>query len=377
MSLGKVYVILVNYNGWQDTAECLESLMRSEHENFQVVVVDNASTDHSIEKLQLWAKGEQASGQLPENSELKALCEPQLKKPIPFIHYSIQQAMNGGSGTMEEAMTSNEDYISTYPIVFISSEKNAGFSAGNNIGVRFAQHRNDFSHIWLLNNDTIVPKDALKELHHFAINHEESGLKTGIIGSKILYYDYPETIQVIGGFSFNKWTGTSHRLGAYEKDNGQYDKEVQFDRMHCIFGASMFVSKEFLDDVGSLSEDYFMYWEELDWAQRGFQKGWEIGYAWKSKVYHKMGRSTGKDGFTRKKGKFADYYGLKNRYKVSRRYFPETALAQYFTFPALLVKRILKGEINRVPTAIRAFIDSHENGKSTKTYEINQTKSTS
>ena len=303
----KVYVILVNYNGWQDTVECLENVLRCNHPDYQVVVVDNCSTDNSLAELEKWVQG--ISAFKNENTEptLAHLSQPVLSKPIPYILYSNTEALNGGNVAMEEPLVgqalAHSDITTNYPVVFIASGKNAGFSAGNNLAIQFAQHRGDFSHVWLLNNDTVVEPDSLTALHQQAINYEKAGQKTGIIGSKILYYDYPETIQVIAGFSFNKWTGTSHRMGCYEKDEGQYDHEIAFDSRHCIFGASMFVGEKFIDDVGRLGEEYFMYWEELDWAQRGFRKGWKIGYTWKSKVYHKMGRSTGKDGFTRKKRK--------------------------------------------------------------------------
>jgi len=375
----KVYVILVNYNGWKDTVECLENLLRCNHPNYQVVVVDNHSTDNSIDELQKWAQGNHPFTGHNTEPKLLHLSQPALAKPVQYILYSSAEAATGGSVAMEEPLEAQaiaHSAITTkYPVVFIASDKNAGFSAGNNVAIRFAQQRNDFSHIWLLNNDTVAEPESLTALHEQAAHYAQSGKKAGIIGSKILYYDYPETIQVIAGFSFNKWTGTSHRKGCYEKDEGQYDREIEFDHKYCIFGASMFVSKEFLEDVGLLGEEYFMYWEELDWAQRSFLKGWEIGYVWKSKVYHKMGRSTGKDGFTRKKGKFADYYGLKNRYKVSRKYFPETAWIHFITFPLLLMKRLFKGEANRIPTAVKAFRDSYETGKTTPTFEINQPKS--
>ncbi|PMP88652.1 MAG: glycosyltransferase family 2 protein, partial [Caldisphaera sp.] len=53
----KVYVIIVNYNNWPDTIECLESVLRSDYQNYQVIVVDNSSPNNSMDYIKLWANG--------------------------------------------------------------------------------------------------------------------------------------------------------------------------------------------------------------------------------------------------------------------------------------------------------------------------------
>ncbi len=53
----KVYVIILNYNGWADTIECLESVLRNDYLNYQVIVLDNNSPNNSIEYIKAWAEG--------------------------------------------------------------------------------------------------------------------------------------------------------------------------------------------------------------------------------------------------------------------------------------------------------------------------------
>ena len=54
--MSKVYIILVNYNGWEDTVECMESLFKLEYDNFEIVLVDNASPNSSVSKIISWSK---------------------------------------------------------------------------------------------------------------------------------------------------------------------------------------------------------------------------------------------------------------------------------------------------------------------------------
>jgi len=59
VSLPKVYIIILNYNGWADTIECLESVLRNDYPNYQVIVVDNGSPNNSMEYIKAWAEGRQ------------------------------------------------------------------------------------------------------------------------------------------------------------------------------------------------------------------------------------------------------------------------------------------------------------------------------
>ena len=76
----KVYIILLNYNGWKDTIECLESLLKSDYKNNQILVVDNNSYDSSMRHIVEWAEGEQ-SVLYDDNSQLKRFGYPHKKKP--------------------------------------------------------------------------------------------------------------------------------------------------------------------------------------------------------------------------------------------------------------------------------------------------------
>jgi len=92
----KVYVVILNYNSWKDTIECLESVLRSDYQNYQVVVVDNNSTNNSIEYLKAWAEGKLDVWVNPAIT-LRGLTFPPLPKPIPYVFYFKEEAEKGGN----------------------------------------------------------------------------------------------------------------------------------------------------------------------------------------------------------------------------------------------------------------------------------------
>ena len=79
----KIYIIIVNYSGWKDTIECLESIYNSHYTNFQVIVVDNASPNNSIIKIKNWAEGKIVIE--VENTVKEKQLKPYHDKPIPYL----------------------------------------------------------------------------------------------------------------------------------------------------------------------------------------------------------------------------------------------------------------------------------------------------
>jgi len=87
----KVYIILLNYNGWVDKIECLESVLRNDYPNYQVIVVDNNSPNNSMEYLKAWAEGKLNVLVIPDNP-LRNLSFPPVPKPIPYVNYTREEA---------------------------------------------------------------------------------------------------------------------------------------------------------------------------------------------------------------------------------------------------------------------------------------------
>jgi len=227
-----VAIILVNYNGADDTIECIESLKGLTDDDHKIIVVDNKSTDDSEEKL--------------KKSRQK------------------------------------------YDFVLLTSNDNKGFSAGNNAGILYAKEKYDPDYYWLLNNDTIVQVDTLSELlNGFKMDSPDTGITTAKI-----YYEKDRSMIWYAGGSFNFKTGrTEHwNYGMIEqkKPDNEIDRDVTF-----ASGCCMLIPKNVIRDVGLLNESYFLYEEDTDYCIRTQRKGYKIRYCPNAVLYHKVSASTG------------------------------------------------------------------------------------
>lgn len=132
----KVFIIVLNWNGWQDTLECLASLKELVYSNYEVVVVDNGSTDESKSRIR-----------------------------------------------------------EAYPdITLLETGSNLGFAGGNNVGIRYALDQGS-EYLWLLNNDTIADPASLRTM----ISLMQENARIGFISPEIYYYDEPDMPTGTGG----------------------------------------------------------------------------------------------------------------------------------------------------------------------------------
>src|SRR5699024_9983431 len=138
------------------------------------------------------------------------------------------------------------------------------------------------------NNDTVVGTQALRHL----IDRMEEDPDIGICGSKLIYYHDQDTLQALGGGFFNKWFGTVTTIGGQESIDMTFSRDEIESRLDYIVGASMMVSEILVNKIGLLNEEYFLYYEEIDWAMRSKEE-FNLGFAPQSVVYHKEGASTG------------------------------------------------------------------------------------
>jgi len=237
----KVAIIILNWNGWKDTIECLESVFRIDYPNYQVIVVDNGSKNDSVERIKAWAEGRQEVLTPEPTHPLYPLSHPPVQKPIPYIEYDRNTAEAGGLPEKEKLLYEKLPKGISYPLILIQTGENLGFAGGNNIGIKFALNHDDFKFIWLLNNDTVVKHDALLHM----VNRMGDDLDIGICGSTILYYHKPDKVWALGGGSYNKWLAISHHIGLSCSISEKIDyKEIE-RKMDYVVGTSMLVSRLF------------------------------------------------------------------------------------------------------------------------------------
>jgi GT2 family glycosyltransferase len=315
----KVTIILLNWNGWQDTVECLDSLLLLEYPSSRIVVCDNGSSDDSTHKIKSWAES----------------------RNVTYAEYQRVEAEAGGAPAADPELT------------LIRNEENLGFAGGTNVGLRYVMARGDADYCWLLNNDTIVEPDALIHL----VARMQHQAEIGICGSTIRLYHDRNRIQALGGGHYCRWIGLPWHYGRFTKG----DKEINQTRaeawMNYVEGASMLVSREFLHVVGLLCEDYFLYFEEADWAIRA-EGRFKLGYAAQSIVYHKVGGSIGTSSNPARMSFASDYYNIRNRLLFTRRFYPTALPTVWLVIAGALLLRLCLGKWDRAAMIFRLLCNS-------------------
>lgn len=343
MNHSKVYIVIVNWNGWSDTIECLESVFRLVYENYTVIVCDNGSSDGSLQHIKAWAEGNLDSWVTKDNP-LNSLSHPPVSKPIPFLSH--------------ESASENDCKGNDAPLILIKNALNLGFAGANNVALRFILKTAHFDYVWLLNNDTVVHPDALT----FLVERMMESSEAGMCGSTLFFYDHNELVQSQGGAVYNKWLGIARPIGANKLKEGMLSTAEVEKQINYVAGASMLVSRNFLLNIGLLSEDYFLYYEEIDWAVRG-ERFFNLVYAEKSVVYHKEGASIGSSVISKNRSILSEYFMIRNRFLFTTKFFPYFLPFVFAGFIITLLNRIRRREWNKILPVLVAplhFIEKFE-----------------
>ncbi len=275
----KVFIVVLNYNGYKSTIECLESLNRLNNKGIEIetLVVDNDSQDGSVEKI---------------------------RDKFPKL-------------------------------TIIENQENQGFSGGCNEGIRYAL-KGDASHIMVLNNDTRVDADLI-------INLVEASEEEGVAGvvPKIYFekgfefhkdkYDKSDLGKVIwyagGKMDWQNLIGKN--IGVDEVDNGQFEEKR---RTELATGCCFLIKAEVLKKIGLFDHRYFLYYEDADLSERIRKAGYSIIFEPKAVLWHKNAESSGGSG-----SGLQDYYISRNRLLFGMTYAPlKTRLALFRESLALL-----------------------------------------
>ena len=304
--------------------ECIESVLKSNYTNYQIIVVENGSENDSMLKLLSWVKGEIEIEYENETSYLNHLTSTKELRPLDFIYYS--------QNNLDKEIESYKENKTFAPIIFINSDSNHGFAAGNNIGIRYALKSNDFDYIWMLNNDTVIKNNTISLLVNYAEKYN-----VDITGSTLRYYSNPKKIQAYGGH-INKFLGTDSHILEKNKIKEQLDY---------IIGAAFLIKKNVIDKIGLLPENYFLYFEETDYCFNAKKHGFKLDVCTRSIVYHKVGKSTSRNLNKTEQGERMDLLVLKNRIYFHKKYLGG-GLGLYITLMIIIFNRLKRKQFKRI-----------------------------
>lgn len=338
-------VVLVNYRRADDSIECLESLLRSSIP-LSVVIVDNGSGDGSLDTIGAWAEGRHRS--VPASPDMARFSQPPLTKPLRHVRLSAAEAI---ASPPQAALT------------LVDAGDNRGFAAGNNIGIKHLLRDPRIDHVWLLNNDTIVdPNAAAALLARLQAIHD-----IGMCGTVVRYYWQPGVIQALNGYRFNMLTGNAAGIGAGQPASQPFSPGSIAAQTDFVLGASLAVSRRFIETVGLMAEEYFLYFEEIDWATRNagrFGTGsapFVTGFAQGAVVYHKEGGSIGSSGIAGGRSALSDYWLARSRLRFIRRHRPWLLPLHWLLTLGVASRRLLRGQPGKATAVVRALFGLRPN----------------
>ena len=284
----RITILLLNWNGYADTFDCINSILKINYKNYEILLVDNGSDYKEYEKI---------------------------------------TSLNSKA-------------------TLIRSEKNLGFSGGNNLGIELALN-SGADYILLLNNDTVVEPNFLEPLLEVFKKETE----VGIVAPQINYFNEPQKIWSSGG-NISKIRGSGFAYSDKIEDNvDQENKSVTF-----VSGCCMLIKKEVFEKIGFFDDNFFLYVEDADLCYRTTHSGYKIIVTHHSRIFHKVSNST-KENLAL----LPLYYVTRNRLYFAKKNF---SYVYFLTFTYLLFAMMTKsvtwfisGEKKNVQIVYKAFKD--------------------
>lgn len=338
MSRAPLGIVLVNYKGWQDTIECVESILHSTIP-VRIVVVDNASQNESMVEICAWAQGLRPA--VPASADMAQFMGIPASKPVEHVVLNTTDQFVPPNGHAPL-------------LTIIESQSNLGFAGGNNIGLKYLMQDPAIQHFWLLNNDTVIATDTAEKLD----DTMRDCPNIGMAGTTVCFYFDPDTIQARCGYSFSPLSGSARPIGHGEDIGLKSDKDKILQKVDFILGASLAVSRKFLEDVGLMEDGYFLYYEEIDWSTRNRRRGataFATAYAVDAIVWHKEGGSIGSSSKKGERSMLADYWLTRSRLAFTRRHYPYLLPLHWLQTLALVPRRLARRQSAKARNLIRAL----------------------
>lgn len=324
MKVEPILAAVINWNGWRDTLVCLDSMQNLSGPPFQLLICDNGSTDDSYERLSAWVR--QTVGASDES-----------------------RVDLGPDGHLTTFTWSGDAARPGFRAVHVMKlSRNFGYAGAINRCITWGREALAPGCYWLLNNDVSLEPGALRHM----VAAVQSSSAIGLCGSVLLEWDDAQRVQAIGGV-FHPFIATGTHLK--QLPAGAMRQEVFYGVDYPV-GASMLVTREFVDAVGLMDEDYFLYYEEVDWAARGRAKGFRPAVALGSQVRHKEGASTGSSGGARNKSLLSEYYGVVNRLRFTGKFSPWLLPVVWLSLFLVVLDRVVHQEWRRAGLVLRLML---------------------
>ncbi|MEM9138384.1 MAG: glycosyltransferase family 2 protein [Pseudomonadota bacterium] len=271
--------IVVTYRSADVIGPCLESLLAQDHPNLSVIIVDNASPDDTAARV----------------------CGIMQERDASFIAAPF--------------------YAGRLPkVLLIRAPFNRGFAAGCNIGLEIALATRSISLFWLINPDCEADPGCASAYAQMA---EQSG-NWGLLGGRTCYAEEPALVQSDGG-QIGPWTAVCRNVNQGLSPAQASPPPAR--SLDYFSGANVVASRTFVDQAGPMAEDYFLYYEEVDWALRRGDLALIPCPA--AIVRHRAGSAAGSGAVGRQPSAFSNYFNYRNRLRFAARHRPASLPGAY------------------------------------------------
>jgi N-acetylglucosaminyl-diphospho-decaprenol L-rhamnosyltransferase len=277
-------IVIVAFQNFEDVRACLSALANSTENHFRVLICENGGS-----------------------ASYRTLIE-QLNGLVDF-----EEGASAFAGTrIREACVGRLRKVGQ-PVQIFCADDNLGYAGGVNLSIGVALPDKSWSTLWILNPDTEPDPDALKALRARARHGHYSLVSSRLLSkSTMLVQAYGSRWRPLMARGLNiGWNSSRDAVPNVEK----IERAMTF-----VSGASLFVTREYIENVGLMDERYFLYCEEVDWClRRGRHR---IGYAHDSIVYHAYGTTLGSNADRKRRSKLSVYLDQRNSLLVTQRFFP-------------------------------------------------------
>lgn len=306
---GPLSVIIVSYCSADVIEACLDSLLASKAAQLRIAVCDNASPDDSIAVVTGWAQHQGVS---------------------------FTQVAAGDYPSADQSW-----------LTLIKAPQNLGFAGGVNLGLSWFLAQPDIGLFWILNPDSMAEPDTVARYLACAKTSQPFSL----MGGRTRFVEAPGLVQSDGG-RIRRGTG-----GICLNVNHGIQPDIAIpppaDSLDFLSGANMVASRAFIETAGLMQEDYFLYYEEVDWAYR--RGALPLIICPDAVVRHHGGTVIGSTSATQQASGFANYFNFRNRmrfvWRFARLHLPVTyALSLY-----QIAKIALRGGREEAQGALRGL----------------------
>ncbi len=317
--------IVVHYRNLDDTVECLESLLAQEIPEdtlLHLIVVDNGSEGECWKQLTEWRK----------------------KRKVLWTRDQHTSELATGVAAASTAFLEDAGWA----VSLIRMERNEGYAAGANAGLRFALADERTEDLWVLNNDLVLARDALCELVAKSRTNRRA-----IYGATLLYHDQPTVMQAAGGAVYLAPIGRSRHVGKRQPIHC----DIGSPKLDYIIGASLFIPREVIHEIGLMPSSFFLYYEETEYCRLARSRGIELTWVPGARMIHKEGKSTGASNGFRRLSDLSFHYIVRNSMLFTEMRYPFW-LATVLLFNVFeCLRHCLAGDLKKLGVLGRALQD--------------------